>query len=473
MARFTKNVLWTQKPPQGTVIVPGNYAPDVIACPFNETPGGKVIFNYATGPFNFPRSGTTVNTVTSYVGGRRGSRLRVTDVNTAMASFTNGGSFTPTVGVTIICGFKKTDATLRSSGAFGTNAASRLGAHCPFSDGVVYWDWDNAGAGFRISKSGLTFGDDIWAFTMGPVRGQEIWQNGILVATGSYGGTRTASSQDYIIGNHNTTLADLVDWDFFYMWSYQLPQGAVQQICERPFKVFDGSYKTKIWAGFPAGFLPITETLSDTLVLSDAIGLGFGNALFDSFTFSDAFTTLVPILGLSLSDTLSLSDFAASTLGLIISEQLLLSDLLDYGLSLPLSDSDSITLSDAVIFLIGVGLGKSDTLTFSDVLRIATDVRRTLGDNILLSDFLVTLLAGLPTYSDSFALSDTARLGLSLGLSQNDSLVLSDAVLLAIVNNLIVTKSDTLNLSDNIELSLTGTGNLDQYIRHWLNDVPR
>lgn len=209
-----------------------------------------------------------------------------------------------------------------------------------------------------------------------------------------------------------------------------------------------------VFKPFPS-VVPITETLSD------------------SFTFSDALAILVPILGFALSDTLVLSDFVASTYGLMFSEGLTLSDLLASGLSLPVSGADSLSLSDAVIFLIGVGLGRADTLTFSDVLNIATDVRRSLGDNILLSDFLVALVANLPSYSDTFGLSDAIQLGLSLGMSQSDSLNLVDAVQLAIVNNLILVKSDSLLLSDNLSLSLSGPGNLDQYIRHWLNDVPR
>lgn len=224
-------------------------------------------------------------------------------------------------------------------------------------------------------------------------------------------------------------------------------------------------------AVFYPGPSTIPEVLSDSLSISDKLTLGYGDQITDSLSLSDFLSINAPIFGINLSDSLNISDFVALTYGLILSEQFTLSDLANPALSLMLVNGDSISLSDAMIFLIGVGLAKSDSLSLSDILKIAAQVVRSLGDNILLSDFLAALIGQLPAYSDTFALSDVAKIILSLGFTQSDTLSLSDAVQLALVNVLRLVESDSLNLSDS--LVVNSSGPLDQYIRHWLNDVPR
>lgn len=192
----------------------------------------------------------------------------------------------------------------------------------------------------------------------------------------------------------------------------------------------------------------------------------------DSFSFSDSVIVLIPVPNIVGSDSLNLSDQLAIGFGNLYSDTATLSDLMAFGLSLPVSiTGDVLSLTDQIIFLIGVGLGETDFLSFSDVLKIGAGTSRILGDNILLSDFLAALVANLPLYSDNFALSDSAQLNLSLGLSQNDSLSLSDAVIITLSNNLLLSESDSLSLSDSLEYNLSSS--LDQYIRHYLNDVPR
>lgn len=177
-------------------------------------------------------------------------------------------------------------------------------------------------------------------------------------------------------------------------------------------------------------------------------------------------------LTVTANDTLSLSDSLFITYTLLLLEGFTLSDFLQFGLSLPVViTGETITLSDAVQFLIGIGFSKSDSLSFSDVLKIATAVARIMGDNILLSDFLATLLTDKPVYSDTLGFSDTARLILSLGISSSDSLSLSDVVQIVIANNLQLTQTDSLSLSDSVVYNLSSQ--MDSYIRHYLNDVPR
>lgn len=68
-----------------------------------------------------------------------------------------------------------------------------MGAHMPYTDGTVYFDFGGFSEGStRLSVGGLTIKKhDVWAFTVGR-RGMEIWQNGIRRA--SNGGTPTRTN---------------------------------------------------------------------------------------------------------------------------------------------------------------------------------------------------------------------------------------------------------------------------------------
>lgn len=174
------------------------------------------------------------------------------------------------------------------------------------------------------------------------------------------------------------------------------------------------------------------------------------------------------------SDTLSLSDsiveFLTST-QITLSEALTLADQLSIGLNLPVGLVDSLSFSDAFVDLIGIGLNLNDTLSLADFLAVYFILARQFNDNLLFSDALNAVLADNPAYSDTLTFTDAAKLQLSLGLSFNDNLALLDSLQLRLSTNIqLLVASDTLTLSDALELVLSG--DLDSYIRHYLNDVP-
>lgn len=107
---------------------------------------------------------------------------------------TNYCDFIPTGNCSVVFCKRKTDTTNRSTYSFGCatqTGTSVFGAYVPFSDGVVYWDYGGTSAGStRLNVSSLTFGDDVWVFTVG-ARGMEIWQNGIKRASNTANPTRT------------------------------------------------------------------------------------------------------------------------------------------------------------------------------------------------------------------------------------------------------------------------------------------
>lgn len=152
----------------------------------------------------------------------------------------------PTTEITIILRQKKRDATNRGSTVFTAVAAgvtaARLQFHAPFSDGVVYWDFGGATAGTtRVSVSGLTFGDDTWAVTVGP-RGMEIWQSnaaGLMIkrASNSATPTHTNGGLAFCFGG-NASTSDLVDKSYIYMYRKQLREDMIQQIASQPYAMY-------------------------------------------------------------------------------------------------------------------------------------------------------------------------------------------------------------------------------------------
>jgi len=72
----------------------------------------------------------------------------------------NDQNWIPTTSCTVAVIRRKTDSTLRVSSLFGCGSdtgANRCGAHCPYSDGTVYWDFGQQSAPNRLSVAGLTF----------------------------------------------------------------------------------------------------------------------------------------------------------------------------------------------------------------------------------------------------------------------------------------------------------------------------
>jgi len=103
----------------------------------------------------------------------------------------------------------KLNTTGVQSAAFGSlddSNLSRISAHCPWSDNVIYWDFGGFSSPSRLSTSALTWSTSAWyhiGLTAGP-QGMGIWRDGVLLAsTTTANPGRTAFASPFTIGRGN------------------------------------------------------------------------------------------------------------------------------------------------------------------------------------------------------------------------------------------------------------------------------
>lgn len=194
-----------------------------------------------TPPSNFPAKWSPGS-----IRGYAGTRVLEHDTTYLFDRLGDGNLLLPNNNITFVCGYQKTDATLRNARAFGGEVATSAGfivtAYLPWQDGTVYWDWSDQSSG-RLSVGGLSFGNDIWVLTTGP-RAQEIWQNGILRATKSPApakGTYGAGTEQVALGKATSGsfgvdgTSDFAKYMFLYIYWRQLSEKEIAEITAFPF----------------------------------------------------------------------------------------------------------------------------------------------------------------------------------------------------------------------------------------------
>lgn len=226
--------LWN-KPPLGALPDLSHPLVPDSAFLFNEG-AGKTLVNLIQ-----PVTGTIQTTNFAWRGTRKltGPGLEWTAID-QHADLGADNRILPTQGCTIILHYRKTDGTNRDSAAFGVNSSTvgdRCGVHLPFSDGVVYWDFGGATEdATRESVSGLTFGDDVWAFTTGS-RGMEIWQNASKRSSNTANPTRNSTTNQFTLGKHGSTTAksDTAEHGFLFIYKRQLSEADIIAVTLDPF----------------------------------------------------------------------------------------------------------------------------------------------------------------------------------------------------------------------------------------------
>jgi len=141
---------------------------------------------------------------------------------------------------TILIGYEKTDANNRTSYSFGidsTTGVYKCSCHLPWSDGTLYWDYGGQAGNNRLAISGLTFGNDNWAF-YGGSKGLEVHQNGVSVGSNSAAISRTqASSIGFLLGASAGADADFAKVKYLYIFHEKLNETLIKEINDNPYKI--------------------------------------------------------------------------------------------------------------------------------------------------------------------------------------------------------------------------------------------
>src|SRR5216117_2461900 len=152
----------TMKPPLGAQIDPTH--------PFSQQLQLLMLFNEPRGATSGTLPVVDIGWAVTFVGAKRsalslyGPPTYVSNAQGLAAHMDNStgfkvadGTFAGTQG-TVCVVRRKTDTTNRVSRLFmcgGAGSTDQVSAHCPYSDGVVYWDFGGFGAPNRLSVSGL------------------------------------------------------------------------------------------------------------------------------------------------------------------------------------------------------------------------------------------------------------------------------------------------------------------------------
>lgn len=152
----------------------------------------------------------------------------------------NSDLWLPTKKTTVLFGYRKTDATLRTHNVISTNTstvARWFNIQLPHTDGKVYWQF----GGNTEGTSRLSFTPDashnyqrehVYATTAG-ARGLEAFIDGVLVAKNSGTPTRSAFVGSFHLGNGFNN-ADLAEFSFLYIWDHQKSASEIAAISADP-----------------------------------------------------------------------------------------------------------------------------------------------------------------------------------------------------------------------------------------------
>jgi hypothetical protein len=202
-------------------------------------------------------------------------------------------------------------------------------------------------------------------------------------------------------------------------------------------------------------------TAVDTLVLSDSLGIGYGDLLKDQLSLADSLAALFP-LSSTFTDQFTVSDQSGLGYGFLIAEQLTQSDVLS-GIAYGSLITDQLAMSDAITFQLlgalisifefdqllmsdsfklgygdsvadqliltdqtGIGYGSlvADQLTLTDLMSFSYVLFQSLTDTMSMSDALASQIAWALGFSDTLPLTDLLRIG--LGYQFTDQLTITE-----------------------------------------------
>jgi len=194
----------------------------------------------------------------------------------------------------------------------------------------------------------------------------------------------------------------------------------------------------------------IGSGITETLTITDSLRLGYGLLIGDSLTLSDT-VTLVLGLGVALSESLTISDSMGLGYGLLIADTMTLTDSVKLLLTIPLSITETLTISDSMG--LGYGLSITESLDVEAPFQQNAFQQNAFQSGSGLRDQIVLVLGVVSgeideTFSDSISFSDQLRIG--YGNIVSDVVVFADSLTLGY--GLLI--ADSMSLTDSIQLLL-------------------
>ena len=165
---------------------------------------------------------------------------------------TVGNVFLDLNNATIVTYRRKVDTTFRESCLFGSSNSdnnNRVSIHAPWSDGNIYFDFSNIGAGrLVVSAPGFTTAPECYVSVASTARGMELWRNGKLLGSSGSSPTLTTNiGYSYGLGSY---LSNSVNTDNQYIYLHVVyPKALSQVLCRsisiNPWQIFNNESTTE------------------------------------------------------------------------------------------------------------------------------------------------------------------------------------------------------------------------------------
>lgn len=365
---------------------------------------------------------TLVGSATEYAAGAGGFGVRMTASGGANSGLKITDNADELFGMgsanTIFVVRRCLDTTARNSLLFGygNTPSGRILCHAPYSDGNLYFDFENATAGSGRVSVAYTKDTDLETliFVAGPRKGREVWRRGVRIAqdTGATA-SRTSNTSGWGIGSPISS--DGTDNVEVYMIGVATREWSDAECA---------SFGRDPWQLFAqAG--PLAHLFSTVSASGD-----FTAILTDAASLSDSISAVLGIYA-DGADAMTLADSGVAVFGATAadSEVASLDSAQDGVFGAAASATESMTLADAVSAIYGAAAALEEALTIdaSQDGEASGAYAASQTDSTSLDASAAAAFAAYPAISESLALADAISGAMAAGADAGDALALDDA----------------------------------------------
>lgn len=210
--------------------------------------------------------------------------------------------------------------------------------------------------------------------------------------------------------------------EFVFLYNRVLTPSQIAELTAEPYSIIWKPSYSKLFVPSSGGTIYYAN-LSDSVSLNDSLVRSASIFNVDSISLSD---DLLKAISLLASDSISVSDAIVLDIGKVLSDTVSITDVITQVV-LALSLSDSVAISDSMV--------KTIDLNAVDIVGISESLVKALGISL----------------NDAVTISDNAIVSLFYVLNLTDSISIMDA---GLTQQLVITKSDTVGISDSIVKSI-------------------